>query len=65
MTHDNSYKLFFSHPEMVIDLLKGFVKEPWVGQCDFTTLEKVSGSYVADDLRDREDIVDPEIQTVR
>ena len=55
MIHDNSYKLFFSHPEMVIDLLKGFVKEPWVGQCDFTTLEKVSGSYVADDLRDRED----------
>ena len=55
MIHDNSYKLLFSHPEMVADLLKGFVKEPWVGQCDFTSLEKVSGSYVADDLRDRED----------
>ena len=55
MTHDNSYKLLFSHPEMVTDLLKGFVKEAWVEQCDFATLEKVSGSYVADDLRDRED----------
>ena len=53
--HDNSYKLLFSHPEMVIDLLKGFVKEPWVDQCDFSTLEKVNGSYVLNDLRDRED----------
>jgi predicted transposase/invertase (TIGR01784 family) len=55
MSHDNSYKLLFSHPEMVVDLLKGFVKEPWIEHCDFSTLEKVSGSYVLDDLRDRED----------
>ena len=55
MSHDHSYKLLFSHPEMVIDLLQGFVKEPWIAQCDFSTLEKVSGSYVSDDLRDRED----------
>lgn len=55
MSHDNSYKLLFSHPEMVADLLKGFVKEAWVEQCDFATLEKVSGSYITDDLRDRED----------
>ena len=40
---------------MVADLLKGFVKEEWVKQCDFATLEKVGGSYVSDDLRDRED----------
>jgi len=55
MSHDNSYKLLFSHPEMMVDLLKGFVNEAWVNQCDFTSLEKVSGSYVSDDLRDRED----------
>jgi predicted transposase/invertase (TIGR01784 family) len=53
--HDNSYKLLFSHPEMVRDLLTGFVKEAWVEQLDFSTLEKVSGSYVSDELRDRED----------
>ena len=53
--HDNSYKLLFSHPEMVRDLLVGFVGEPWVADLDFTTLEKVGGSYIADDLRDRED----------
>ncbi len=55
MMHDNSYKLLFSHPEMVKDLLVGFVKEDWVAQCDFATLEKVSGSYISDDIRDRED----------
>lgn len=53
--HDNSYKLLFSHPEMVRDLLVGFVQEPWLAELDLSTLEKVSGSYVSDDLRDRED----------
>ncbi|MGH8475348.1 MAG: Rpn family recombination-promoting nuclease/putative transposase, partial [Methylococcales bacterium] len=53
--HDNSYKLLFSEPEIIIDLLKGFVAEPWVADLDFSTLEKVSGSYVTDDLRSRED----------
>ena len=53
--HDNSYKLLFSHAEMVADLLKGFVHEAWMAELDFTTLEKVSGRFVSDDLRDRED----------
>ena len=42
--HDNSYKLLFSHPEMVRDLLVGFVHEPWVALLDFSTLEVASGS---------------------
>jgi predicted transposase YdaD len=53
--HDNAYKHVFSHPRAVADLLRGFVHEDWVAQLDYTTLEKVSGSYVTDDLRDRED----------
>ena len=53
--HDHSYKLLFSHPEMIEDLLRGYVKEDWVKRVDFGTLEKVSGSYVSDDLRERED----------
>ncbi|MGH8559343.1 MAG: hypothetical protein ACRESZ_18230 [Methylococcales bacterium] len=40
---------------MVRDLLTGFVHEEWVSQCDFDSLEKVGGSYISDDLRDRED----------
>ena len=35
--------------------MRGFVEEDWVALLDFSTLEKVSGSYVTDDLRDRED----------
>ena len=54
-THDNAYKHLFSHPQAVRDLLRGFVEEDWVALLDFDTLEKVAGSYVTDDLRDRED----------
>ncbi|MEN9472252.1 MAG: hypothetical protein RLZZ495_341, partial [Pseudomonadota bacterium] len=53
--HDNAYKNFFSHPQTVQDLLWGFVGEDWVELLDFDTLEKVNGSYVTDDLRDKED----------
>ncbi len=46
--YQNSYKLLFSHAAMIEDLLKGFVKEEWVEHLDFTTLEKVSESYVSE-----------------
>jgi len=55
--HDHSYKLLFSHAEMVRDLLEGFVKEPWLRQLDYGSLEKVGSSYVSDDLRERSDDV--------
>ncbi|MEN9865815.1 MAG: hypothetical protein RL748_1405 [Pseudomonadota bacterium] len=55
MRHDSGYKLIFGNAEMIRDLLVGFVDEPWVAQIDFSTLARVSGSYVTDDLRDRED----------
>ena len=53
--HDNAYKNLFSHPELIKDLLQGYVAEEWVEQLDYSTLEICSGSYVSDDLRDRED----------
>ncbi len=53
--HDHSYKLLFSEPQIVIDLLQGFVHERWVKELDYTTLEKVPGSFITDDLRERED----------
>jgi predicted transposase YdaD len=56
--HDSGYKSLFSHPEMVEDLLRGFVHEDWVRDLDFSTLEKVPGNYVAPNLMPREsDIV--------
>ncbi|MBF0230598.1 MAG: Rpn family recombination-promoting nuclease/putative transposase [Desulfamplus sp.] len=54
-SHDTGYKLLFSHPELVRDLLTGFVKEDWVKEMDFTTLESVETSFVTDDLRERHD----------
>jgi len=53
--HDHSYKLMFSHKQMVRDLLTGFVNEAWVEQLDFNQMEQVSGTYITDELRDRED----------
>ena len=52
--HDNGYKLLFSHASVVADVLRGFVKEDWVQEVDLTSLERVEGSYVSDDLRSRE-----------
>lgn len=52
--HDTGYKLLFSHATVVADLLRGFVKEDWVREVDFESLERVEGSYVTEDLRQRE-----------
>ncbi len=52
--YDAGYKRLFSHPELVRDLLTGFVDEEWVRHLDLDTLERVDGSYVTDDLRSRE-----------
>jgi hypothetical protein len=46
--HDESYKQFFSHPQMVEDLLRGFINAPWVKQLNFSTLEKVNSEYISD-----------------
>jgi hypothetical protein len=52
---DRGYRKLFSHPDMVRDLLTGFVKEDWVAELDLSTLERQNGSYISDDLRERED----------
>lgn len=51
--HDHGYKRLFSHPEMVKDLLCGFVAEPWVTELDFSTLEKYPTVFIGDQLRER------------
>jgi len=54
-THHSGYKRLYSHVSMVRDLLQGFVPGDWVRELDLETLEKCSGGYVSDDLRDRAD----------
>lgn len=52
---DLGYKDLFSNKEMVKDLLTGFVKEEWIEELDFSRMDRVSGTYVSDDLRERHD----------
>jgi hypothetical protein len=52
--HDAGYKSLFSHPEMVEDLIRGFVHEDWVRDLDFSTLKKVPGNYVTPNRSTRE-----------
>lgn len=55
MNHDSSYKSLFANPEMVRDLVMGFISDDWLHSLDYSTLERVNGSYVAEDFRQRED----------
>ncbi len=52
--HDKSYRLLFSHPEMVEDLIRQFVGGKWIKWLDFTTLEKVSERDLSLELIRRE-----------
>ena len=52
--HDAAYKLLFSHPRMVADLLRGFLPDgEWPG-FDFGSLEPLPASHVGRGLRRRE-----------
>ncbi len=53
--HDTGYKLLFSHPEMVRDLLIGFIPGQWIEDADFSTLQKINASYVSENLKQRHD----------
>ena len=53
LPHDAAYKLLFSFPEMVRDLLDGFVSSEWVAELDLSTLERWPSSQVSDTLRER------------
>jgi predicted transposase YdaD len=55
MQHDTGYKLLFSHPRMVQDLITGFVQPEWLENIDFNTLEPAKASFATDDLRQRHD----------
>ena len=54
-SHDSSYKFLFSNPELVRDLIVGFIPDAWLHSLDYSTLEKVPGSYISDDFKQRED----------
>lgn len=53
--HDTGYKLLFSHPEMVRDLLIGYMPGEWLKEADFTSLKRVNASYVSEKEHQRHD----------
>ncbi len=52
--HDTGRRWLFSDPQMVADLIRGFIHEPWVEDLDLETLELVSGSFVSETFQRRE-----------
>ncbi|HMW65248.1 MAG TPA: Rpn family recombination-promoting nuclease/putative transposase, partial [Accumulibacter sp.] len=55
MTHDTGYKRLFAHPEMVRDLLRDWVPGEWLAEADFSTLERINASFVAENEKERHD----------
>lgn len=51
--HDPVYKLLFSEPRMVEDLLRAFVPGAWTDALDFSTLDKQPAEYLGENLRRR------------
>jgi len=51
--HDGGYRYLFSNPELVRDLIMGFVPDDWLHSLDYSTLETVNASYVTEDMKQR------------
>ena len=51
--HDPAYKLLFSRPRMVRDLLRGFAARGWSDALDFDTLTPLPAAFAGEDLRQR------------
>ena len=41
--NDAAYKLLFAHPDMVAQLIRGLIPDPWIDRLDFQTLRPVTG----------------------
>ena len=52
--YDRSYKDLFSRPEMVKDLLTGFVQEDFIDDIDFSKLQKLGTTYILQEYEKRE-----------
>ncbi len=55
--HDSSYKFLFSNPELVRDLIMGFIPDDCLHSLNYSTLEKVPGSYISEDFKQHEDAI--------
>ncbi|WP_223879322.1 Rpn family recombination-promoting nuclease/putative transposase [Chitinimonas arctica] len=51
--NDAAYKSMFSHSFVVKGFLHDFIREDWIAQLDFSSLERINGNYVNDHLREQ------------
>ena len=56
--HDRAYRRFFSLPEMVVDLVRGFIPEDWVQHLDLANMRQMSDVIIGDhwDRRDADTV---------
>ncbi|MDQ7822543.1 MAG: Rpn family recombination-promoting nuclease/putative transposase [Candidatus Eremiobacteraeota bacterium] len=52
--HDRGYKALFSHPRLVEELIRSFVKEDFVEDIDFSTISRSFTSFVTEEFKERE-----------
>ena len=48
---DASYKLLFSHPQIVAALIQGLINDPWINLIDFSTLRPLPADLVSEQLK--------------
>lgn len=53
-SHDLGYKWLLSSREIFMQLLRSFVKQPWVEKINETTIKRVEKSFIAKDFREKE-----------
>ena len=49
------YKQLFAHPEVIRDLLTGYIPAEWTGSLDIGAFERVSASYASENSKARHD----------
>ncbi|MDR0716676.1 MAG: Rpn family recombination-promoting nuclease/putative transposase, partial [Azoarcus sp.] len=54
-SYDSSYKALFTCPELVRDLLRGYVPGKWLERADYASLKRINASYVARSDKQRHD----------
>ena len=52
---DISYKEFFSDPQNVADLLRGFVDKDFINELDYSTLERANADFIRKESGERHD----------
>ncbi|MEM9594712.1 MAG: Rpn family recombination-promoting nuclease/putative transposase [Acidobacteriota bacterium] len=51
--HDRPWRLLFSHPEVMEDLLRRWIRQAWVDDLDLSTLDRVTEVTIAESLKER------------